>query len=82
MCQKSLSSFHGLDQFMKKYQLEHCQSARERINTKESGWKGEETNKSLAIIVMNITQKMIGSLDLLELNICEVDQVAPAIIDI
>ena len=31
---------------------------------------------------MNITQKMIGSLDLLELNICEVDQVAPAIIDI
>ena len=82
LCESSFVNFEGIEKFVSRYQLDHCQTAKQRIKIGQSSYKGEETDKSLAIRVMDITQKMIGAQDLLEININEVDQVLPAIKDI
>ena len=61
MCEQSMVNFEGVDSFIKRYQLEHCQTARQRIKDGASSYNGEETDKNLAIRVMDITQKMIGA---------------------
>ena len=82
MCQNSLQGFEGLDKFLIKYNLEHCQTAKQRLTAGKSGYNGEEADKGLAIRVMDITQKMIGAQDILEIDIKEVDQIFPAINEI
>ena len=82
LCQDSIPNFEGIDKFVARYQLEHCQTARQRIKEGSSSYKGEETDKNLAIRVMDITVKMITATDLLEINQYGVDQVLPAIKDI
>ena len=42
MCRDSISQFN-LDKFIQKYQLEHCQTANQRIKDGKSAYKGEET---------------------------------------
>ena len=46
MCQKSMNNFEGVDRFFNRYQLDHCQTAKQRIKENKSGYKGEETNKN------------------------------------
>ena len=53
-----------------------------RIASGKSGFTGEDTAAGIAVRVMDITQKFIGALDMLELGIHDVDQVQPAIIEI
>ena len=53
-----------------------------RIASGQSGHKGEDTAAGIAVRVMDITQKFIGALDMLELGITDIDQVQPAIIEI
>ena len=48
-------NFEGMDSFMKKYSLEHCQTAKQRLTSGKSGYNGEEVDKGLAIRVMDIT---------------------------
>ena len=55
MCKGSLMNFEGLDSFLKKYNLEHCQTAKKRLEQGKSGYNGEEADKGLAIRVMDIT---------------------------
>ena len=81
MCSKSISNFE-IGKFIQKYQLEHCQTAHLRIKDGKSAYKGEETEQGLALRVMDITQKMIGAHDMLALNMNNVDEVQPAIVDI
>ena len=65
---ESMESFIGLDSFIKKYQLDHCDAAKKVITKGKSNYKGEETESGLAARVMDITSKMIGALDLLNLD--------------
>ena len=65
---ESMDGFKGLDPFMKKYQLEHCDSAKKVIQQGKSNYKGEETESGLAARVMDITSKMINAIDLLQLE--------------
>ena len=67
MCQDSIQNFEGIDKFCQRYDLTHCHTAKQRIKEKRSGYKGEEAEAGLAVRVMDITQKMIGILDLIEL---------------
>ena len=82
MCSQSIPGFVGLDQFMKEFNLEHCQSAKMRINDGRSGYRGEETDKNLAQRVFDITTKFIQPIDVLTLGITSVDEIAPPIRDV
>ena len=53
--EKGIPQFMGIDQFVKKYQLDHCQTAMQRIKAKKSGYQGEEMNQGLAVRVLEIT---------------------------
>ena len=64
----SMENFRGVDDFMKKYQLEHCDSAKKLIKKGKSNYIGEETEQGLAARVMDITSKMINAIDLLQLE--------------
>ena len=79
MCIKSIPNFAGIDKFFALHQLDHCQTAKQRVKTGMSGYKGEETDKSLAIRVMDITSKMIGAMDQLEMDYCDIDLILPSI---
>lgn len=48
---------------------------------KKSNWRGEETQQNVAQRVFDVTSKFIGVIDILELNIREVDQIAPQLRD-
>ena len=63
----------GIDRFAAKYQLEHCQTAKQRIKEGRSSYRGEETDKGMELRVMDITEKMVGATDLLEMNFSQVD---------
>jgi hypothetical protein len=82
LCRGSIPDFEGIDEFMKRYQLEACITASQRIKEGKSGYKGEESEKGLAVRVMDITSKMINCLDLLSIDIYDIDRVSPAVIDI
>ena len=41
--------------------------------TGQSGYSGEETAQTVALRVMDITQKLIGASDMLELGMTDVD---------
>ena len=61
----TMDNYGGLDAFIKKYKLEHCDAAKKVINKGKSNYKGEETESGLAARVMDITSKMITAIDLL-----------------
>ena len=82
MCQQSILQFEGVDQFFKRYNLDHCQTAKQRIKEQKSSHKGEETDKNTAIRVMDITSKFVGTQDLLELGMIDVDTVQPSLSDL
>lgn len=73
LSQQSIQSFQGLDKFVAEYGLVHCQSATRRIKEGKSGYKGEDTDKNLAVRVMDITSKIISAMDILEMNLNSVD---------
>ena len=73
MCRQSIPNFEGIDKFVSKYQLEHCQTAKQRIIEARSSYKGEETDANLAVRVMEITQRMINATDLLSLEYYDVE---------
>ena len=77
-----MENFRGVDDFMKKYQLEHCDSAKKLIKKGKSNYVGEETEQGLAARVMDITSKMINAIDLLQLECDDVHQVCVAVVDI
>ena len=81
MSRDAMQGFN-LEQFIKKYALEHCQTAKMRIASGQGAYKGEDAAAGIAVRVMDITSKFIGALDQLELEIYDIDQVQPAIIDI
>ena len=80
ICKDSIPNFLGIEKFIKKYQLDHCQTAYQRILSGQSAYIGEPIDQGLVIRVMDITQKMIGAIDLLEINIYDNDQVYPAVL--
>ena len=82
MCKNSMQNFKGIDAFFKEYQLEYCQTAKQRVITGKGGYQGEESSASMAVRVFDITQRMINASDLMEMGHQEVDQLLPAIIDI
>ena len=55
LCRDSIPSFEGIDRFMKRYNLEHCQAAKQRCSDLKSAYKGEETQATMAVRVMDIT---------------------------
>jgi len=69
----SVQNFQGIDEFMKTYNLNHCQSAKRRIEEGKSGYKGEDFDKNMAQRVYEITQKMITAIDLVSLDYNQVD---------
>ena len=73
MCKNSMQTFQGIDPFFKKYQLEHCQTAKQRVISQKGGYQGEETQASMAVRVFDITQRMINASDLMELGHQDVD---------
>ena len=75
-------NFEGVDAFFKKYELDHCQTAKKRIISGQSGYTGEESDKGMGLRVMAITEKMIGTIDVLEINMKEVETLYPAVMDI
>ena len=77
-----MQGFIGIDAFFEKYQLGHCQTAKQRVKEQKGGYAGEETKASLAVRVLDITQRMINASDLLQLEYYDVEQILPAIIDI
>ena len=77
-----MKDFIGVEAFFKKYELEHCVTAKQRIIEQKGGYAGEETKASMAVRVMDITQRMINASDLLSMDYNDVEQVLPAIIEI
>ena len=77
MCRESIPGFGHGDQamatFIQKYRLDHCQSAILRIKDGKSSYRGEETEASLAVRVMDITTKMITAIDLLSIDVTDID---------
>ena len=73
MCKESIPNFAGIDGFIQKYKLDHCESAKRRIKDGRSSYKGEETEASLAVRVMDITTKMINAIDLLAIDVTDID---------
>ena len=82
LCVNSIVNFEGIDSFFKKYQLEHCQTAKTRVVSQKGGYAGEETQANLALRVMDVTQKIINASDLLQMEYYDVDQILPAIIEV
>ena len=82
MGEKSIINFQGIEVFFQKYQLDHCQTAKQRIKEGQSGYKGEEADKGMALRVMTITEKMIGAIDILEIDFKQVDQLQPPVSEI
>ena len=83
LCSESIGpQFIGLDNFMKQYSLEHCQSARALIQKGASNYKGEEIDRSLPQRVFEITTNFIRPIDLLSLEITSVDEILPALRDL
>ena len=64
---QAVQNFPGIDQFLKEYNLIQCQSAFQRIKEGRSGYKGEDVDKNLAQRVFDITQKIIGAMDAVQL---------------
>ena len=80
LCADSIGpNFIGLDNFMKQYALEHCQSARALIQKGQSNYQGEEIDRSLPQRVFEITTNFIRPIDLLSLEITSVDEILPAL---
>ena len=53
--QSTMKDFIGVEAFFKKYELEHCVTAKQRIIEQKGGYAGEETKASMAVRVMDIT---------------------------
>ena len=66
-------NFEGIDGFFKRYDLEHCYTAKKRITEGKSGYGGEESESGMAYRVMQITETMVGAIDMLEMNMNETD---------
>ena len=82
MGKESIQGFEGLDSFFKKYDLEHCYTAKKRITEGKSGYGGEESDKNMAFRVMNITETLVGAIDQLEMNMVETDSLLPTFSEI
>ena len=65
---ESIEGFKGLDAFIQRYQLDHCEAAKKVLKRGKSNYNGEETESGLAARVMDITSKMITANDLLQLE--------------
>ena len=73
LCEGSIPDFKGIDEFISRYHLEHCQTAKQRCKDGKSAYKGEETQANTALRVMDITSKMINAIDLLQIDIYDID---------
>lgn len=82
VCSQSIPGFAGLDAFIQKYNLEHCQSAKLRLKEGKSSYKGEETDFNVLQRVSDITSKFITATDALTLNTDSIDDIAPLIRDV
>ena len=81
MCRKAMQTF-DLEGFFRKYQLEHCITAKQRIQSGTSSYQPVDSAAGYAAKVFDVTQKMISALDVLALQIYDIDQVLPPILDI
>jgi VPS28 protein len=82
MCTQSIPNFIGIDRFMTDLNLDHCQSAKIRIKAGKSNYSGEDTQRNLAQRVFDIITKFITPIDVLELGMTSIDEVAPPIRDV
>lgn len=82
MCTQSIPNFIGIDKFMTELNLDHCQSAKIRIKAGKSNYSGEDTQRNLAQRVFDITTKFITPIDVLELGMTSIDEIAPPIRDV
>lgn len=65
LCKQSIPNFVGIDAFMRDSNLEHCQSAKQRIMAGKSNYKGEDASGNLPQRVFKITSTFIQSIDVL-----------------
>ena len=73
--------FEGIEKFVARMHLDHCQSSIMTIKKGSSNWKGEETNMNLAQRVFAVTSSFIGVMDVLQMGLLDVDNIAPALRD-
>ena len=82
LCSNSIQNFAGIDAFIEQYNIQHCASAKQLLKSKQSNYRGEETDRNLAQRVFDITTKFIAPIDVLALDIKSVDDLLPALRDV
>lgn len=82
LCLQQITDFAGLDAFMDRYNINHCQSAKTLLKNGASNYRGEETDRNLAQRVFEITTKFVQPMDLLALDIRSIDEILPPVRDV